>query len=191
MRYISNQSSGRQGYAIAQALADQGADVTLVSGPTALPAPHGVTRVDIESAREMLAAVESALPSDIFISVAAVADWRPAVQYDKKAPKPKTGVLPLEMVDNPDILASICSAKARPKLCIGFAAQTHDVIKLARAKRQRKGCDWIVANDVSGDVMGGHHNAVTLVTRDSEESWTRADKRTIARKLAQKISQEF
>jgi len=104
----------------------------LVSGPTALPAPHGVTRIDIESARDMLAAVEGALPSDIFISVAAVADWRPAKCHDKKAPKPKG-----------------------PKLCIGFAAQTHDVVELARAKRLRKHCDWIVANDVSGDVMGG------------------------------------
>jgi len=130
VRYISNHSSGRQGYAIAQALADQGAEVTLVSGPTALPAPHGVTRIDIESAREMLAAVEAALPADIFISVAAVADWRPATQHDKKAPKPKNGIPPLEMVENPDILARLCKAKTRPKLCIGFAAQTHDVVKL-------------------------------------------------------------
>ncbi len=191
VRYISNHSSGRQGYAIAQALADQGAQVTLVSGPTALPAPHGVARIDIESAREMLAAVEGALPADIFVSVAAVADWRPAVQYDKKGPKPKNGIPPLEMTENPDILASICKAKPRPKLCIGFAAQTHDVIKLARAKRKRKGCDWIVANDVSGDVMGGDNNAVTVVTQDGEESWPRADKRAIARKLAQKISHDF
>ena len=191
VRYISNHSSGLQGYAIAQALADQGAEVTLVSGPTALPAPHGVARVNIESAREMLAAVEDAIPADIFVSVAAVADWRPAKQHDKKAPKPKTGVPPLEMVENPDILATICSAKKRPKLCIGFAAQTHDVVKLAKAKRSRKKCDWIVANDVSGDVMGGSENAVTLVTGDSEEAWPRADKRSIARKLAQKIGIAF
>jgi len=191
VRYISNHSSGRQGYAIAQALADQGAQVTLVSGPTALPAPHGVTHVDVESAREMLAAVEDALPADIFVSVAAVADWRPATSYDKKAPKPKSGVPPLEMVDNPDILAQVCKHKTRPKLCIGFAAQTHDVVKLARAKRDRKGCDWIVANDVSGDVMGGSHNAVTLVTQDGEENWTRANKRAIARKLALKVGETF
>jgi len=191
VRYISNHSSGLQGYAIAQALADQGADVTLISGPTALPAPHGVTRIDIESARDMLAAVEGALPSDIFISVAAVADWRPAKCHDKKAPKPKDGVPPLEMVENPDILATICSAKKRPKLCIGFAAQTHDVVELARAKRLRKHCDWIVANDVSGDVMGGAENAVTLVKEDGEESWSRADKRSIARKLAQEIGKAF
>ena len=191
VRYISNHSSGRQGYAIAQALADQGAEVTLVSGPTALPAPHGVTRIDIESAREMLAAVEAALPADIFISVAAVADWRPATQHDKKAPKPKNGIPPLEMVENPDILARLCKAKTRPKLCIGFAAQTHDVVKLARAKRKRKGCDWIVANDVSGDVMGGDKNAVTVVTETGEENWPRADKRAIARQLAMKIAKDL
>lgn len=189
VRYISNHSSGRQGYAIAQALADQGAEVTLISGPTALPAPHGVTRQNVESARDMLAAVEVSQPTDIFISVAAVADWRPATQFDKKAPKPKDGVPPLEMVENPDILAKICASPSRPKLCIGFAAQTHDVVALARAKRERKGCDWIVANDVSGDVMGGEQNAVTVVTETDEESWARADKRTIARKLAAKISQ--
>ena len=191
VRYISNHSSGRQGYAIAQALADQGAEVTLVSGPTTLPVPHGVTRIRIESAREMLSAVEGALPSDIFVSVAAVADWRPAKYFDKKAPKPKDGVPPLEMVENPDILARICTSKMRPKLCIGFAAQTHDVVELARAKRLRKGCDWIVANDVSGDVMGGQHNAVTLVTEDSEDNWPRADKRAIARRLAAKIGKAF
>ena len=191
VRYISNHSSGRQGYAIAQALADQGADVTLVSGPTSLPAPHGVTSVNIESAREMLSAVEGALPSDIFVSVAAVADWRPTTCHDKKAPKPKDGVPPLEMTENPDILATICASKKRPTLCIGFAAQTHDVINLARAKRIRKGCDWIVANDVSGDVMGGQDNAVTVVTETGEESWARADKRTVARRLAQLIGTAF
>ena len=191
VRYISNHSSGLQGYAIAQALADQGAEVTLVSGPTALPAPHGVTRVDVESAQDMLAAVETALPSDIFVSVAAVADWRPATRHDKKAPKPKNSIPPLAMVENPDILATICKSKSRPKLCIGFAAQTHDVVELARAKRGRKGCDWIVANDVSGDVMGGQHNAVTVVTTTGEESWSRADKRSIARRIAVKIGQEF
>jgi phosphopantothenoylcysteine decarboxylase/phosphopantothenate--cysteine ligase len=189
VRYISNHSSGRQGYAIAQALADQGARVTLVSGPTALPSPIGVTRIDIESARDMLAAAQDALPADIFVSVAAVADWRPATQHVQKAPKPKDGVPRLDMVENPDILSTICNSKNRPKLCIGFAAQTHDVVKLARSKRIRKGCDWIVANDVSGDVMGGNHNAVTLVTEQDEVNWPRADKRSIARKLAAKIGQ--
>ena len=191
VRYISNHSSGRQGYAIAQALADQGAEVTLVSGPTALPAPHGVNCVNIESAREMLSAVENALPSDIFVSVAAVADWRPSVTHDKKAPKPKDGVPPLQMTENPDILATICKSDKRPTLCIGFAAQTHDVINLARSKRVRKSCDWIVANDVSGDVMGGQENAVTVVTETGEESWSRSDKRAIARRLAHKIGEAF
>ena len=139
----------------------------------------------------MLSAVEGALPSDIFVSVAAVADWRPTTCHDKKAPKPKDGVPPLEMTENPDILATICASKKRPTLCIGFAAQTHDVIKLARAKRVRKGCDWIVANDVSGDVMGGQDNAVTVVTETGEESWPRADKRAIARRLAQRIGAAF
>lgn len=191
VRYISNHSSGKQGYAIAQALADQGAEVILISGPTALPPPHGVVRVNVESAREMLSAVEAALPSDIFVSVAAVADWRPAVQYNKKAPKPKDGVPPLEMTENPDILAAICQAENRPTLCIGFAAQTHDVVKLARAKRLRKGCDWIVANDVSGDVMGGDANAATLVTGTEEVSWPRESKAAIARRLARQIAKEF
>ncbi len=191
VRYISNHSSGRQGYAIAQALADQGAEVTLVSGPTSLPAPLGLKRVQIESAREMLAATQAALPADIFISVAAVADWRPAKTHDQKAPKPKDDVPPLEMVENPDILATLCTSESRPALCIGFAAQTHDVIALAKSKRIRKGCDWIVANDVSGDVMGGQHNAVTLVTETGEESWPRADKRAIARQLAARIGEAF
>jgi len=137
VRYISNHSSGKQGYAIAQALSDQGAEVTLISGPTALPSPHGVTRIDIETAQEMLSAVESNLPADIFISVAAVADWRPAVAHDKKAPKPKDGLPALEMAENPDILATICASDQKPTLCIGFAAQTHDVVELARAKRKR------------------------------------------------------
>ncbi len=191
VRYISNHSSGRQGYAIAQALVDQGAEVTLVTGPTSLPVPLGVSTVRIESALDMLAAVEAALPSDIFISVAAVADWRPAKPQDKKVPKPKGDVPPLEMVENPDILSSICGSASRPTLCIGFAAQTHDVVELAKSKRLRKDCDWIVANDVSGDVMGGADNAVTLITQDTEETWARVDKRAIARQLAGRIGEVF
>ena len=191
VRYISNHSSGKQGYAIAQALADQGADVTLISGPTALPAPHGVTRIDIETAQEMLSAVEADLPADIFVSVAAVADWRPAIRHDKKAPKPKDGPPALKMAENPDILATICASDKRPTLCIGFAAQTHDVIELARAKRKRKGCDWIVANDVSGDVMGGDKNAVTVVMQKGETEWPQASKLSIARQLARDIGKAF
>ncbi len=188
VRYLSNHSSGKQGYAIAQALADLGAEVTLVSGPTALPAPLGVTRVVVETAEEMLAACEDALPANVFVSVAAVADWRPATRTDKKTKKPKDGPAPLELVENPDILKTICAHKKRPELVIGFAAETHDVVKLARAKRLRKTCDWIVANDVSGDVMGGDANAMILVKEDGEESWPRMDKRAAARKLAREIA---
>ena len=188
VRYLSNHSSGKQGYAIAQALADLGADVTLVSGPTALPAPLGVKRVMIETAREMLTACEDTLPSDIFVSVAAVADWRPAKTTVQKTKKPKDGPAPLKLVENPDILKTLCIHEKRPELIIGFAAETHDVITQARAKRLRKGCDWIIANDVSGDVMGGDENAMILVTKDSEESWPRMGKRRAARKLALTIA---
>jgi len=191
VRYLSNHSSGKQGYAIAQALSDLGADVTLVSGPTSLPAPHGVTRVDVETAQEMLAACEAAFPCDIFVSVAAVADWRPKTRTEKKTKKPKDGPAPLELVENPDILATLCAHKKRPKLVIGFAAETHDVAKLARAKRLRKACDWIVANDVSGDVMGGDSNAMILVREDDEQSWPRMSKAAAARKLAAEIAKDM
>ena len=191
VRYLSNHSSGKQGYAIAQALADLGADVTLVSGPVSLPAPLGVTRVMVETAREMLAACENALPSDIFVSVAAVADWRPAKSTAQKTKKPKDGPPPLELLENPDILKTLCEHKKRPNLIVGFAAETHDVIKQARAKRLRKTCDWIVANDVSGDVMGGDENAMILVKEDGEDSWPRMGKARAARKLAQAIANEL
>lgn len=188
VRYLSNHSSGKQGYAIAQALADLGADVTLVSGPVSLPAPLGVTRVMVETAREMLAACEAALPSNIFVSVAAVADWRPAKTTAQKTKKPKNGPAPLELVENPDILKTLCAHEKRPELIVGFAAETHDVIAQARAKRLRKTCDWIIANDVSGDVMGGDENAMILVTKDREENWPRMDKMRAARKLALTIA---
>jgi len=188
VRYLSNHSSGKQGYAIAQALANLGADVTLVSGPVNLPAPLGVTRIMVETAREMLAACENSLPSDIFVSVAAVADWRPAKTTAQKTKKPKDGPPPLELVENPDILRTLCGHEERPGLIVGFAAETHDVVEQARAKRLRKTCDWIVANDVSGDVMGGDENAMILVTQDSEASWPRMDKTRAARKLAQTIA---
>ncbi|WP_409432524.1 bifunctional phosphopantothenoylcysteine decarboxylase/phosphopantothenate--cysteine ligase CoaBC [Litorimonas sp. RW-G-Af-16] len=187
VRYLSNHSSGKQGYAIAQALADQGAEVTLVSGPVTLPAPMGVTRVMVETAVEMLAACEAALPADVFVSVAAVADWRPAARTDKKTKKPKDGPAPLELVENPDILKTLGDHKERPALVIGFAAETHEVVTLARAKRLRKGCDWIVANDVSGDVMGGDQNAMIIVRDDGEDSWPRMTKSAAARKLAREI----
>ncbi len=188
VRYLSNQSSGKQGYAIAQALADMGAEVTLVSGPVDLPAPLGVTRIMVETALDMLAACEDSLPSDIFVSVAAVADWRPAKTTAQKTKKPKNGPPPLELIENPDILKTLCEHEKRPELVIGFAAETHDVIAQARAKRLRKTCDWIVANDVSGDVMGGNENAMILVTRDGEECWPRMEKIHAARKLAHSIA---
>lgn len=188
VRFLSNRSSGKQGYAIAAALAEAGASVILVSGPTCLPAPVGVTRIDVETARDMLAAVESALPADIFIAVAAVADWRPRqaalLKSEKSAASPT-----LELVENPDILKTVSTRPAdrRPRLVIGFAAETHDVLDRARAKRLRKGCDWIVANDVSGDAMGGAENAATLITPDGETEWPRAGKDRIAASLAEAI----
>ena len=184
VRFLSNRSSGKQGYAIASALAARGADVVLVSGPTALPAPKGVQRIDIETARDMLSAVEAVLPADVFIAVAAVADWRPAETRKRKQSKTEGGAT-LQLVENPDILHTIASRSSdRPRLVVGFAAETHDVLARARAKRLRKGCDWIVANDVSGDVMGGSENAATLVTPDSETVWPRAGKARIAEQLA-------
>ncbi len=191
VRFLSNRSSGKQGYAIASALAQLGVDVRLVSGPTCLDCPEGVDRIDVESAREMLAAVETELPADAFIAVAAVADWRPAETSERKAEKSAKGTT-LELVENPDILYSLANhATQRPSLVIGFAAETHDVIERARAKRLRKGCDWIVANDVSGDVMGGAENAATLINTAEEISWSRAAKQSIAENLAAAIDAYF
>ena len=189
VRFISNHSSGRQGYAIAKACAALGARVTLVAGPTALADPEGLETVHVETARDMLAAVEAALPADVFIAVAAVADWRPAEPAEKKLKLDKAAFSSLPLVENPDILKTISSpGTKRPTLVIGFAAETHDVEALARAKRDRKGCDWIVANDVSGDVMGGTENAVLLVTAEDAELWERAPKDIVAEKLANRIA---
>jgi phosphopantothenoylcysteine decarboxylase/phosphopantothenate--cysteine ligase len=190
VRFLSNRSSGKQGYLIAEALAKSGADIRLVSGPTCLPCPDQVTRIQVESARDMLAAVEHELPADIFIAVAAVADWRPAEALTQKAGKAARS-LTLELVENPDILKTVSFHTARPPLVIGFAAETHDLVERARAKRLRKGCDWLVANDVSGDVMGGDENAVTLLTPAGEGNWPRASKREIAQRLAQSIADHF
>ncbi|MEE2565479.1 phosphopantothenoylcysteine decarboxylase [Hyphobacterium sp. Y6023] len=191
VRFLSNRSSGRQGYAIAEALADLGASVTLVSGPTCLDAPSGVTRLDVESARDMLAAVVAKLPADIFIAVAAVADWRPARAADRKSDK--AGQTTLQLVENPDILRHVAGLEQprRPGLVIGFAAETHDVLDRARAKRLRKGCDWIVANDVSGDAMGGNENAAILITSETETAWPRASKSRIAEQLAVAVSRHL
>ena len=186
VRYIANRSSGRQGFAIADAAAKLGARVTLVAGPVALPTPAGVARVDVETALEMQAAVEAALPADAAVMVAAVADWRvdAAAQKVKKADAPPT----LALVENPDILAGLTRSPRRPRLLVGFAAETERVVEHATAKLARKDCDWIVANDVSGDVMGGAANAVHLITRGGVESWERAPKEDVAYRLAQRIA---
>ncbi len=188
VRYLSNHSSGRQGFALAAALAAQGARVTLVSGPVSLPTPPGVDRVDVQSAREMLKACERALPADAFVAVAAVADWRPAHEAARKLKLKQAGDGPptLNLAENPDILATLSrKRKHRPALVVGFAAETHDLEAHALAKLQRKGCDWIVANDVSGDVMGGAENEVLLVRGEgATERWPRLGKEEVARRLA-------
>ena len=189
VRYLSNHSSGKQGYAIAAALANLGAKVTLVSGPVSLTPPHGVDLVKVETARDMLAACEAALPADCFVAVAAVADWRTENCGDKKIKKDKGELPPLELRENPDILKTISAAKNRPGLVVGFAAETNDVIVHAQAKLLKKKCDWIVANDVSGDVMGGDHNEMTLVTKDGVKNWPRQTKQNAARQLALKIAE--
>ncbi|MEM6555247.1 MAG: bifunctional phosphopantothenoylcysteine decarboxylase/phosphopantothenate--cysteine ligase CoaBC [Pseudomonadota bacterium] len=196
VRFLSNHSSGKQGYAIAGALAKAGARVTLVSGPVSLQVPDGVDLVSIETAREMLDACQTALPADVFVSVAAVADWRPSRAAAKKMKLKEGDGDPhpnLELSENPDILATLSRKKKhRPGLVIGFAAETHDVETLAIAKLKRKRCDWIVANDVSGDVMGGMMNEVALITRDGiEDRWPRMTKDDVATRLVARIAQEF
>ena len=191
VRFLSNRSSGRQGYAVAEALAALGAEITLVSGPTGLTAPPGVRRVGVETAVEMLAACEAALPVDAAVCVAAVADWRPASSAELKLKK-GTGAPPaLALAENPDILARLAAAGPnRPRLVVGFAAETNDLEANAQTKLARKGCDWIVANDVTeAGVMGGAENSVTLVTREGLERWVRADKLAVARRLADRIAQ--
>jgi phosphopantothenoylcysteine decarboxylase/phosphopantothenate--cysteine ligase len=196
VRYISNHSSGRQGHAIARALAEAGAAVTLVSGPVQEPDPAGVRTVRVESAREMLAAVEAALPADIAVCAAAVADWRPAAALERKIKKREGGAAPaIELVENPDILRTLSRhATARPGLVIGFAAETGDLEALARAKLRRKGCDWILANDVSPGtgIFGGASNRVLLLTaRGETEAWPELDKQEVARRLARRIAAEL
>ncbi|MAN44686.1 MAG: bifunctional phosphopantothenoylcysteine decarboxylase/phosphopantothenate--cysteine ligase CoaBC [Alphaproteobacteria bacterium] len=192
VRFLSNHSSGRQGYAIAEALVKLGAKVTLVSGPVALTPPPGIEFVPVETARQMLKACEDALPADVFISVAAVADWRPARAATKKLKIKGAGSehTSMELTENPDILKTIAhKRKNRPGLVIGFAAETHDVEEHAEAKLTRKNCDWIVANDVSGDVMGGAENEIVLITREGSERWPRMGKQDVARQLATRIAE--
>lgn len=188
VRYIANRSSGRQGFAIAQAAAELGANVTLVSGPVGLATPPGVIRIDVESAREMLAEVEKALPADVAIMVAAVADWRAADVPEQKIKKDGKSIPPLSLTENPDILATLGKHTQRPGLLVGFAAETEKIVEHAQAKLAKKGCDWIVANDVSGGVMGGANNAFHIVTKDGIESWPDSPKDVIARKLMEKIA---
>jgi phosphopantothenoylcysteine decarboxylase/phosphopantothenate--cysteine ligase len=192
VRVITNRSSGKQGYAIAQALAALGAEVTLVSGPTALAAPGGVKRVDVETADEMLAACEAALPADAAVCVAAVADWRPEKAAGSKVKKDGGAPKPIALVETPDILAALSKGAARPKLVVGFAAETDEVEANAKKKLAKKGCDWIVANDVSiAGTMGGEENAVAIVTKAGMERWDRAPKAEVARRLAQKIAESL
>jgi phosphopantothenoylcysteine decarboxylase / phosphopantothenate---cysteine ligase len=191
VRYIANRSSGRQGFAIAAAAAEMGAEVTLVAGPVHLVTPPGVIRIDVESALEMQAEVEKALPTDVAILVAAVADWRAADVPEQKIKKDGKGIPPLTLTENPDILASLAKHNDRPKLLIGFAAETEKIVEHATAKLAKKGCDWIVANDVSGDVMGGDNNAFHVVTKNGVESWPDSPKDVIARKLMEKVADEI
>ncbi len=187
VRYLANRSSGKQGFAIAAALAAKGARVTLVAGPVALDTPAGVTRIDVETARQMAAAVEAALPADAAILVAAVADWR-VESAGQKIKKNGSGAPPtLQLVENPDILAALGRSLQRPRLLVGFAAETENVVANAQTKLARKRCDWIVANNVSGDVMGGAANTVHLVTAEGVESWPRMPKDDVAARLAERI----
>jgi phosphopantothenoylcysteine decarboxylase/phosphopantothenate--cysteine ligase len=189
VRVMTNRSSGKQGYAVAAALERLGAQVTLVSGPTALTAPPGVRRVSVETAEQMLTACRDALPADAAVFVAAVADWRMAMPEERKIKKGDNG-LTLSLVENPDILATLAQpGPQRPGLVVGFAAETNDVEEHARAKRLRKGCDWMVANDVTETgVMGGDSNAVLFVTAEGAESWPMTSKAEIARQLAERIA---
>ena len=188
VRYIANRSSGKQGFAIAGALAALGARVTLVAGPVALPTPAGVSRIDVQTAREMAAAVDAALPADAAVMVAAVADWGVDRPAEQKLKKDGDGPPPIGLIPNVDILATLARSAKRPRLLVGFAAETEHVVEHAAAKRVRKGADWIIANDVSGDVMGGDFNAVHLVTAHDVESWDFATKEIVARRIAQRIA---
>ncbi|MCX7888368.1 MAG: bifunctional phosphopantothenoylcysteine decarboxylase/phosphopantothenate--cysteine ligase CoaBC [Rhodobacteraceae bacterium] len=192
VRYIANRSSGAQGAALAAALRDLGARVTFVTGPASVPPPQGVTVIPVQTAREMEAAVRAALPADAAVFAAAVADWRVEDARDAKIKKDGSGRPPvLSLSENPDILKAVAGMRdGRPRLVVGFAAETGDVLAQATAKRQRKGCDWIVANDVSPEtgIMGGSENAVTLITPDGAEAWPRMSKQAVARRLADRIA---
>ena len=191
VRYIANRSSGKQGFAIARAAAEAGAKVTLIAGPVTLPDPAGVTVVHVESAREMLDATQAALPADVAIFAAAVADWRVAEAGGQKIKKGSAGLPQLSLVENPDILATVAKLKSkRPKLVIGFAAETERVVEYAKAKLKAKGSNWILANDVSVEsgVMGGDRNKIHLVSQDGVEDWPEQSKEAVARMLIERIA---
>jgi phosphopantothenoylcysteine decarboxylase/phosphopantothenate--cysteine ligase len=190
VRYIGNRSSGAQGAAIAAALRDLGARVTFVTGPAAVPPPAGVEVRNVETAGEMLAAVEAALPAEAAVFAAAVADWRVAQAAGEKVKKGAGGPPALHLVENPDILATVSHHPKRPRLVVGFAAETERVVEHATSKRLRKGCDWIVANDVSPEtgIMGGTENAVTLISAEGAEPWPRMGKDQVAHRLAERIA---
>ncbi len=187
VRMIANRSSGLQGFAIAASAARAGARVTHIAGPVALPTPGGVARIDVETAEQMAAAVETALPCDAAVLVAAVADWK--VRRSPTKLKKADGPPRLEFEANPDILASLAKHPLRPRLLVGFAAETHDLAANASAKRAAKGADWIVANDVSRDVMGGSHNQVRLLTNEGSEEWEEATKEAVAARLVSRIAE--
>lgn len=192
VRYLGNRSSGKQGYAIAAALAARGARVTLVHGPVDLPAPPGVTAIPVMTAQEMLAASTVALPADAAVCAAAVADWRPETVASQKLKKGKGEPPTVVLLPNPDILATLAGKGAnRPRLVVGFAAETEDLLTHARTKLHSKGCDWIIANDVSAgtDTFGGADNQVTLLAKDHQEVWERMDKTLVARRLAARIAE--
>jgi phosphopantothenoylcysteine decarboxylase/phosphopantothenate--cysteine ligase len=191
VRYIANRSSGKQGHAIASAAAAAGADVVLVSGPVHVPDPPGVKVVKVETAQEMLRAVQTALPADVAIFAAAVADWRPAETRQEKIKKTGKAAPELKLAENPDILATVAhDASRRPRLVIGFAAETENIIANAKEKLARKGCDWMVANDVSPEsgVMGGDMNTIHLVTRNKVESFPPQSKDQVAEALISRIA---
>ena len=189
VRYIANRSSGKQGFAIAAAAAALGAKVTLVAGPVSLRTPDGVDRVDVESAVQMLDAVKKALPADIAVMVAAVADWRPKESRGEKMKKRGSAPPALVLEENPDILTNVAAGENRPKLVVGFAAETEDVLDNAKRKRKRKAADWIVANDVSGDVMGGDMNRVQIISEDGVDTLEEMPKMDIAMALVEKMAE--
>ena len=188
VRYLANRSSGKQGFAIAAAAAAAGARVTLVAGPVHLRTPLGVERIDVESAEDMARAVRETLPVDAAVMVAAVADWRTRDYNDLKIKKRGSAPPALVLSENPDILASVAANPKRPDLLIGFAAETNDVVDNARKKRKSKGVDWIVANDVSGEVMGGNDNQVHLVKEGKVEHWEPMTKQDVATKLVEEMA---